>query len=161
MKKTAKSSKKKYDHRNYGINRLRKFFPNVKTISDSRKRVEVRVLEKDQSEGVKHDFRSCALARACKRMKGIDGAFIGLTYSYLISGTHATRFVTPASVAREVVTFDRHKDFDIGDYHLGPVPPSRSLGTRTAPSSHVQSGRVHGTFTTHSTARVRRAGGAH
>jgi len=51
-----------------------------------------------------------------------------MTSSYVIKGKKALRFATPASVQREIVSFDRHGDFAPGDYTLVPKAPSSRLG---------------------------------
>lgn len=140
------------------LGRIMKYFPKVTTVSDERrKRVTVTVTAADTRGGTKGNFTSCALAQACKRQLKVDGAIIGLTFSYLIKGNHATRYRTPTSVAREMVVFDRHKDFDDGKYFLAPVPNSQRLGVRAGPagSGPRQNKRPH--IIVHQTGRVRRS----
>jgi hypothetical protein len=51
----------------------------------------------------------------------------------LIKGNTAYRYITPESVVREIISFDRHQDFAPGDYGLRSPSKSNSLaGQRNA-----------------------------
>jgi len=140
----------------YGLNRVRKYFPAVETVSDAKKGVSINVTEVDCSGAKKGDFTSCALAKACRRQFKADGAIVGISYSYLVTGSHATRFRTPPSVAREIITFDRHNDFDIGTYQLCRVSPSARLGTRPDNPTGKHDAAIRIKYIVHHTSRVRR-----
>lgn len=152
IKKVSKSSPG-------ALGRIVKYFPKVTSVSDElKKRVTVNVTEADSRTGTKSNFTSCALAQACKRQLKVDGAIIGLTFSYLIKGKHATRYRTPTSVAREMVVFDRHQDFDGGKYFLAPVPQSQRIGVRKGPGrSGPRKGHSKPHIIVHQTGRVRRS----
>lgn len=107
---------------------IRRLFPNVKNAYDSDKAIEVSVEKRDCNEAKRRDPAECALARAAKRELHADGAVIGISTSYIIKGDKAIRFATPESVRREIVSFDRHQDFEPGTYHLPPKPPTNRLG---------------------------------
>jgi len=130
---------------------VKRLFPQVTQAYDSDKIVEVTVNRKDCKTGKKKDPNECAMARAFKREMHVNGAIIGLTNSYLIKGDKAIRFATPESVKREIISFDRHQDFNPGEYILVPPPPSKRLGTK----KHKRSGSHKPTRTCHRTARVR------
>lgn len=112
----------------FGVGRLplkvRDAFPQAKTVSDSTKGIFVAVRARDRRTAVTNDPSACAMARACQREQQADGAWIGIATSYLLTGSHLTRYRTPQSVAREIVSFDRHQDFAPGVYGLAAVPPS-------------------------------------
>jgi hypothetical protein len=108
---------------------IRRLFPNLKSVSDATKPVEVTVKASDCSIAKRMVAFECAMAKAAKRQYHADGAVIGLSYSYIVKGDHATRYRTPESVARKIVSFDRRSDFAPGEYALSPVPPSMRLGT--------------------------------
>lgn len=115
-------------HKN-AVRRVRKHFPQVDTVVDATERVFVRVSKKDSASGRKKDPARCALARACKRMEGVDGAIINVGFSYLIKKNVAVRYKTSVAVGREITSFDRHQDFAAGtDYLLSAVSPSQQLG---------------------------------
>lgn len=111
------------------LSKIKKIFPHVTTVIDSKKTISITVLKTDNKTGRKKDFTDCALARACKRTKIADSVIIGLTTSYLIKNNIATRYLTSVSVGREITSFDRHQDFAPGvDYKLGKIPASIKLG---------------------------------
>lgn len=140
------------------LRRVRKFFPKVETVSDSQKRVLVNVKETDGNGAKPGEFHQCALARACRRELNVDGALIGLAFSYLILGTHATRYSTPEAVSREMISFDRHADFDAGSYSLNAIPKMSQLGTHTDNQRDGKSPNTGNRLSKpyHITARVRR-----
>ena len=109
---------------------VRRLFPQVEYAVDATKPVEVSVGKRDCTDAKKMDPMNCALARAAKRELHADGVIIGMTTSYVVRGKVATRFATPISVAREIVSFDRHNDFAEGDYHLTPKSPTLRFGVK-------------------------------
>jgi hypothetical protein len=119
---------------------------------DADKEVEISVRPKDCSDSVKLNPAECALARAAKREHKADGAIIGMSTSYIIKGKTAIRFQTPERVQREIVSFDRHGDFEPGDYYLVPKSRGARLGAtqynkptgpkKVKPHIHRNSARV-------------------
>lgn len=110
---------------------VKRLFPNVETVVDATKPVEISVNRRDCKESKRLNPSECALARAGRRELKSDGVIIGVSTSYVIRGTQAIRFETPESVQREIVSFDRHQDFAPGDYYLTPKAPSMRLGEST------------------------------
>ena len=114
---------------------VKRLFPEVTVAFDADEAVEVKVEKRDSKEGVKKDPGNCAMARAIKREYNADGAIIGLSTSYIIRKnkktgiTSAIRFATPESVAREITSFDRHQDFEPGEYILTTKPPTLRFGS--------------------------------
>lgn len=154
----AKKRRVRKSMKGQGSSFLRRNFPQVEEVVDSKKSVEVVVEQADCTQGVKGEPTECALARAAKREFAADGMVIGMSYSYIIKGTVAYRFVTSNAVGREITSFDRHQDFAPGTYILGKVSPSNRLGMgaerdrerRLAGGGHSQRRIVH-----KRTARVR------
>lgn len=108
---------------------VRKFFPNVEEVVDAKESIVINVKELDSRRSSKKDPANCALVHACKRMKIADAAIIGISFSYLIKGTKATRYKTSQSVGREITTFDRHGEFAAGEnYRLSRIAPRERLG---------------------------------
>jgi hypothetical protein len=134
---------------------VRKYFPKVQSVADSNVGLTVTVSMKDGKYALPGNPSQCALARACRRTKAADGAIIGLTYSYVIQGKKATRFKTSEGVSREIVSFDRHKDFAAGSYRLSPVSQSNRLGTDRGVSTHPRNGTTKLRPQIHRTVRVR------
>jgi len=122
---------------------LRRHFPNVEEVADATKPVKVIVKSSDSVTGKRKAPTECAMARAMKREFDADGVIIGLSRSYIIKGRKAIRYHTPDTVARELVSFDRHHDFAPGIYSLSPMSPSslQRSGTGT-PSSGSNPARI-------------------
>ncbi len=99
---------------------LYRLFPEIKKAYDADKNISVKVTSKDCEISTKKDPTECTLAKAFKRDLKVDKVIIGMTTSYIIKGDTAIRFHTPEGVSRELVSFDRHKDFEPGEYHLRP-----------------------------------------
>src|SRR5207302_4418443 len=93
---------------------IKRLFPQVEEAVDSKHRVTVQVTAKDSARGKRLKATECALAVAAKRDFKADGVVIGLSRSYIINGKKAVRFATPAHIAREIISFDRHQDFAPG-----------------------------------------------
>ena len=119
---------------------LTRLYPHVTTCTDAKRPVEIEIKARDVNAATQKDATSCAMATAICREWKADEAVIGLSYSYVIKGKTAMRFVTPSSVQREIVSFDRSKDFKPGKYHLAPVPKSqrrKPSGPRKPRKSHT------------------------
>jgi hypothetical protein len=109
---------------------VRQYFPGVKKVVDATANAAVAVEQQDCQGGEQLQPDECALARAIKREGRGDGAIVGLSYSYVVSGRTATRYRTPETVGREITSFDRHGDFAPGNYLLSAPSPSQRLGSR-------------------------------
>lgn len=134
---------------------VRRSFPQVEEVMDALRSVEVTVTSRDSSEGKKMKSTECALARAAKREYNADGMIIGLATSYIIRGKKALRFQTPPSVAREIVSFDRHHDFAPGKYSLSPKPPASRLGADWRSHGNSSGPKTQPAIARHATVRVR------
>ena len=130
---------------------LHRLFPNVKKAYDASDSIEVKVITRDCEISTKKDPTECAMAKALKRELKASKVIIGMTSSYVINGDTAVRFQTPGSVQKELVSFDRHKDFEPGDYYLKPHSKTNKLGYPKEPGKSGKS--VKRAY--HKTARVR------
>jgi len=106
---------------------VRRYFPKVDTVKDATKVAFVEVTSKDNTNSKVKDHQTCALALACVRFFKADGVIIGLTTSYIITGTLATRYKNADTVSREITSFDRKAGFDTGFYNLVPPSPASRL----------------------------------
>jgi hypothetical protein len=138
---------------------VRRLYPQVTTAIDAQAPIAVSVRQKDCSDAEKLDPTNCALARAAKREYKADGVIIGMSSSYIIRGTVATRYQTPEHVQREIVSFDRHGDFAPGEYYLPPKAPTAHFGVQSARTTDTRSNRGGGDHKPkrrhHESARVR------
>lgn len=130
-------------------------FPNLQTVSDGLGPVQVTVTSRDQQGSNPKIPSSCAMARACTRELQIDGAIIGLGTSYLIQGTHAVRFDTPATLSREITSFDRHGAFEAGIYGLSPVSKANRFDARPRATGTPKGAKPRRPRLLHKTAGVR------
>lgn len=113
------------------LKQIQKHFPSVDEIVDAKESISIEVKREDTKQGRRKDPENCALARACVRSKAADGAMIGIGFSYLIKNNVATRYKTSSTVAREIVSFDRHHDFAFGQkFLLSKISPSSRLRRR-------------------------------
>jgi len=102
------------------------YFPKVKKVMDATENARVEVTRRDNSNAKVRNHSACAMAVACKRTFGMDGVIISIGTAYLIKGDSALRYHLPASISREVVSFDREAGFDEGTYELKrPAPGDR------------------------------------
>jgi len=120
---------------------VRKFFPNVEKVQDATEDLTVEVNANDVRNSQRKEHNNCAMAVACIRSVRIDGAIISTSKAYLIKGNIATRFNVPESVAREVVAFDRSKNFQPGKYRLNKITGTERLGHQTGSHRRPTTGR--------------------
>lgn len=133
---------------------LTRAFPQVRRVINATKPVVVEVRPRDCAEGKKFQTSECALAKATKRQFKADGVAIRMTDSFIVKGDTAIRFLTPETVKREIVSFDRHKDFAAGSYRLCATPPIWGRRNRS-PNASTSGGRKPINKVVHHTARVR------
>jgi hypothetical protein len=117
-------------------------------VRDATKPVLLRIRPADTKTG-KKDPEACAAAKAAKRLRGVLEARIYRTRSYLLHrnskgpGKHWKRYITPASIRTEIVSFDRGAEFDPGDYRLRPIGNSGKLGSYKK-HKETGTGKKHG-----------------
>ena len=111
-------------------------FKNVTRVVDASKRVQIEVTKGDVSTSARKSHRGCAMAVACKRKLQLDGVIMSRSIAYLIKDKVATRYAVPATLAREVVSFDRSGIFEAGSYHLSR--PEHGLNHPQTPGPHSQ-----------------------
>jgi hypothetical protein len=150
---------KNMKHHMSAVSKVRKYFPKVTKVVDSNESVTVSVNKSDVKSGRRNEPGSCALAKACIREFRADGALINIGFSYVIRGKTAVRFKTSNTVAREIVSFDRHSDFAPGkDYRLQKVSPANRLGSRSPkPTGPKKSKSTQQKPILHRTVRIRKA----
>lgn len=107
---------------------VKRFFPKVTALKDADHRAIVEVTNADNNNAQVKSHQTCALAIACKRYFKADGVIIGLTTSWIIRGSVATRYRNAGTVSREITSFDRNAGFDAGLYLLTPATASNRLG---------------------------------
>jgi|SRR6267142_1268100 len=139
---------------------VKKFFPEVKTVTDAKKNVNIEVTNADDKAAAKKSHKTCAMAVACKRKFKLDGVVISVNRAYLVKGDRAERFELPPSVSREVVSFDRGGGFEPGEYQLSKPGPSVKLGHHYKKTGNGHSGGDGERKVTHHTGGIRTALGS-
>ncbi len=104
------------------LNIVRKFYPEVESVTDAPKALRVEVKRIDSNSAAVKNHKGCAMSVACKRTFHVDGVVISRDRAYLVKGNRATRYALPKSVSREVVSFDRGGGFAEGVYELIKPP---------------------------------------
>jgi hypothetical protein len=110
------------------LNIVNRFFPEVTTVKDAKQDSAIEVTQEDCTSSDPQDHGSCAMAVACKRQLGVDGAIVSLHIAYVIKGNTALRYGVPESVSREVISFDRNGGFMPGSYRLQAPAKGHRLG---------------------------------
>jgi hypothetical protein len=105
---------------------IRKYHPNVQIIEDAKSSISIEVTDKDCHGARQRSPAACAIARALSREN--DGAVVGISRLYVINGKRATRYMLPESTGREIALFDRHADFNPGEYRARAPSKSQRLG---------------------------------
>ena len=139
---------------------VNKFFPRVKKVTDATEKTTIEVTAKDAASKAVKDYGACVMAVACKRKLHLDGVIIARSVAYLIKGDEAIRYLVPASVAREIVSFDRGAGFEVGTYELAKINPCAKLGARETRTpdprdSHQPQGKAKAPKLRHLTTNVR------
>lgn len=93
-------------------------------IEDSASTVLVTVTHSDIVNAKKLDSKHCALSRAALRSPGVVAAYFFLKTAFLEYKDKIVRFVLPASVQKEIVSFDRAQIMAPGIYQMSAVPPA-------------------------------------
>lgn len=105
-------------------------FPQVTKVVDAPLSLWLDVEPGDLKKSKSKDHENCALAAACKRKYKPDGVMVSLSTAYVIKGHTATRYHVPPYAQREIVSFDRHSDFEPGTYELKAPPVTDHLQKR-------------------------------
>lgn len=124
----AKTKTTKSQNRFSALTNVQRFFPKTRFVRDADKNVIIEVTKADVSASARRAHEGCAMAVACKRKLKVDGVIISRSIAYVVKGKKALRYFVPASVAREVVAFDRGASFEPGSYVLRRPDKSSRLG---------------------------------
>lgn len=117
-------------HPSLALSNVRKFFPNVKSVTDADDNAVVEVTTTDVKNSAKKDLNGCAMAVAAKRQFHATGMIVAPSVAYVIKHDKAIRFQLPTSVQKEIVSFDRGGGFASGTYQLNYPKKSQRIGAR-------------------------------
>lgn len=128
---------------------------------DARKPMLLEVLPKDAKLGKEKDPRSCAFAEACMRSTdGVTGVFFFRTTAWVQYADKLVRYLLPASMQKEIVSFDRGAGIEPGIYQMSPPPKHGRLDavlkrSRKRKGRHKPTGKHPSTMHRHFTTNVR------
>jgi len=103
--------------------------------------LELHITKSDIRGATRNDPAKCAAAMACQRTFKTDAeVHISRTYIKTPDKKAWIRFITPQSISREIVAFDRSHTFSPGHYTLVAAPHSNRLGVHRGKSTHPVTG---------------------
>lgn len=85
------------------------------------------VTKRDVENSKKKDPANCAAAKAGKRILKTD-VKVFLSRMYIKENKHWIRYLTPPSVSREIISFDRGSEFSPGEYVFKAASSQQRLG---------------------------------
>jgi hypothetical protein len=140
------------------LNIVQKFYPEVTSVTDAKRNIRVEVTKRDSNSATVKNHKGCAMAVACKRKFNATGVIISRASAYLVTGDKAVRYAVPASVSREVISFDRGAGFEEGEYQLSkPAKIPVHHGVKTGKGKGHQGGSDADRKFHHETTNVRTA----
>lgn len=96
---------------------------------DAAEDVSIVINKRDVSESKKKDPGNCAAALAGRRELNTDvRVYMTRVYVKDKAKKQWVRFITPMSIQKEIVSFDRGSNFEPGEYQFKAPSPSASLG---------------------------------
>jgi hypothetical protein len=101
-------------------------------VVDATDRMLILVTDDDVVRAKKMDSKHCALARASMRLPNVHAAYFFRSTAFLEYANRIVRFKLPASVQKEIVSFDRAQIMASGVFQLTP-PPTPVMTRRTGP----------------------------
>jgi hypothetical protein len=135
---------------------VQKFFPEVTSVTDAKRRVSVEVTKRDTNSATVKNHKACAMAVACQRKFKATGVIISRSTAYLVTGDKAVRYHVPNSVSREVISFDRGAGFEEGEYQLSKPPKTPVYhGVKPGKGKGHQGGSDENRVFQHETTNVR------
>ena len=101
-------------------------------VVDALKPIMLHITKADAQSGTK-DPANCAAAKAACRLTGVIEARVYRTRTYILlkdarGKKYWRRYLTPGSVAGEIIAFDRGGTFEPGDYTLPVASKTTKLG---------------------------------
>lgn len=107
---------------------IQSYYPSVRSVADAKTNLRVEVTEEDDVFGNPKAMDDCAVARACRHTKGVDGALVGRSTAYVIQGAHATRYRINPKARKRIVKYDKEWSFRPGMFTLSKPAKSERLG---------------------------------
>lgn len=122
-------------------------------VVDAIRPINLEINKLDVAHAKKSDPANCAAALAGKRILHKE-VRVFLTRTYVKEKKHWVRYITPQSVSREIISFDRGAAFEPGEYKMDRPSPGQKLGIKRGKSTHAsKSNNRKGPY--HATVNVR------
>lgn len=99
-------------------------------MQDAKEHVKVVVTMADVVLAKKADSKHCALARATMRLPRVNAAYFFRSCAFVEYPDAMIKYQLPASVQKEIVSFDRAGVFAEGTYMLSPISPKKQAAQR-------------------------------
>ncbi len=95
-------------------------------VVEAKSPITLNITKRDIGKGAAKDPRSCAAAKAARRMfPAADEVRVHLSRLYVRTGKKWTRYKVADGLRTEIIAFDRGGSFEAGEYMLRPSPPSQ------------------------------------
>lgn len=111
-------------------------------VVDATHDIALHVLSIDVKNATKNDPKSCAAAKAGQRELKKD-VRVFLTRTYVKEKKNWVRYLTPESVSREIISFDRGSSFEPGIYNVKAPHESMKLGHYRGRSFKPKTGKTN------------------
>lgn len=130
-------------------------------VRDAKRDLTLEILVRDITGAKPKDVTACAAARAAKRICHALEVRVYMSVTYILQQNKVwERFMTPPSLAREIVVIDRSGGhFSPGEYLMKAPYPTRQLGRHKPTGPKATQGKKH--RFRHMTENVRQSAGRH
>lgn len=100
-----------------------------KPVWDATRGMPLKITAIDCEKGGVKDPGSCAAAQALLRIPGVERVRVQVSRTYVQRNGSWKRYMTPESLSREIIAFDRggRKSFEPGEYYLRAPSPEEKL----------------------------------
>lgn len=122
-------------------------------VVDATQDLEISITKNDVTNSRKKDPNNCAAARAIKREYKCKEVAVFLSRTFVKNRNKWVRYITPASISREITSFDRGASFEPGEYSLKRPCDAQKLGYRPGGRNKTRTGTGKQRY--HVTANIR------
>lgn len=99
-------------------------------VVDAKEPLLLEVKQRDIDKAVPMNSKVCAFARACERSMPVEAAFFFKSVAWLEYKDKIVRYLLPASMQKEIVSFDRSRKMEPGVYQLSAVHKTETLAAK-------------------------------
>lgn len=110
----------------HGMDRTKNILDGL-PIVNATKSLKLEITTADIKHSQKKSAGFCAAAVACVRQLKAKEARVHLSRTYIRHNGKWIRYITPTSLQKEIIAFDRGGSFEPGHYRLMKVPPGKLI----------------------------------